>query len=44
MICIGRTKELKKRLESLIETNFPDRLTMPELVATANQYERLFTR
>ena len=42
MICIGRTKEIKKRLENLIESNFPDRLSLPELVQTATEYERLF--
>ncbi len=44
MICIGKTTDIKKRLESLIESNFPDRLSLPELVTTANEYERLFVK
>ena len=41
MICIGELKEVKTRLEDMVEKNFPDDLSEKEIVALATEYERL---
>lgn len=44
MICIGELKEVKSRLEDMVETNFPCDLSTNEIVALATEYERLLYR
>ncbi len=41
MVCIGNISEVKLRMEQLVEKNFPDQLSLPELVEASSEYERL---
>ena len=41
MICMGNISELKMRIERLVESNFPGKLTLPELLETSVEYETL---
>ena len=41
MICVGNFMEVKNKLEELVESRFPRRLSLPYIVKAANEYEMM---
>ncbi len=43
MICVGSFLEAQMRMEEMVESHFPRRLSMPDVVNIANEYEMMLS-
>lgn len=43
MVCIGKFMDVKTKMEELIESRFPKKLSTRDIVSIANEYEMMLT-